>query len=687
MRIARLTAVGFRGIRDQIDLDFPSTFVVITGNNGSGKSTICDAIEYALTGKLAKPYMHVEKGEGLADYLWWRGSANAPDHRVQLTLVGRDGTRLMITRTPDTVAVEPSSAKLSEQLSDPTSAPAEPIEEICLTSILRDESITDFSIDMKETERFQFVQDAIGVSSLTAIVSKTDAIVKELNRRVEKLEGEYSLARSRVEPFFRQLSMAEAERARTENVADAERTLRRTIHRETGQLDSLIEAARLHLSTVRQRIAAFEEIERQEQALRTQRASIETPAYAEQVKNLDAQVRELEATLHRISSERAELDRGIAAIQNQEPTLAALAELHTQGQRLGLRDSRCPLCGSAIASEEFQKHLDLIHAMVTEQHSRLAALTERRAALAAAERQATTHLVEARRNLDIARHAAEAVAASYAQISGQLERLQANISPVQTVTLATLRTEVTRLRDETVGVEAALSALQGSLLSGRVDALQRDLDSAQTASSQVEQQLAVVSHALDKAKLLSDTVKRVSNEVAWERLESLDPLMGEFYGRLRPHAEWQDIHYRMRGDVRRFVSLTVGDERNPLNPRFMFSSGQRRALGLAFLLAVHMSREWCKLRTLILDDPVQHVDDYRALHLAEVLSAIRRADRQIVCTVEDSALAGLLTRRLRSTPDEDGALVTMAYGLHDGVHLESVQRIKAPRQVLVQKVS
>jgi ABC-type cobalamin/Fe3+-siderophores transport system ATPase subunit len=60
------------------------------------------------------------------------------------------------------------------------------------------------------------------------------------------------------------------------------------------------------------------------------------------------------------------------------------------------------------------------------------------------------------------------------------------------------------------------------------------------------------------------------------------------------------------------------------------------------------------LKTLVLDDPIQHIDDFRALHLIEVMAALRQDGRQIVCAVEDSALADLLCRRLVSTPNESG---------------------------------
>src|SRR4029077_3569780 len=112
-----------------------------------------------------------------------------------------------------------------------------------------------------------------------------------------------------------------------------------------------------------------------------------------------------------------------------------------------------------------------------------------------------------------------------------------------------------------------------------------------------------------------------------------------------------EIESDFGGKIRGSLNFTVGDGHNP---QFLFSSGQRRAAGLAFLLAVHLSRPWCNWRSLLMDDPVQHIDDYRALNLVEVLAAIRRTGRQVIVAVEDAALADLLCRRLRSTKGELG---------------------------------
>lgn len=108
--------------------------------------------------------------------------------------------------------------------------------------------------------------------------------------------------------------------------------------------------------------------------------------------------------------------------------------------------------------------------------------------------------------------------------------------------------------------------------------------------------------------------------------------------------------------MRRFLKLKVGDE---LNPQFLFSSGQRRSTGLAFLLSVNMALTWNRWRTIMLDDPVQHVDDFRTVHLAELLAVLVAEGRQVVCAVEDAALASLLCRRMPVKEAGDGRRIVL----------------------------
>jgi hypothetical protein len=56
-----------------------------------------------------------------------------------------------------------------------------------------------------------------------------------------------------------------------------------------------------------------------------------------------------------------------------------------------------------------------------------------------------------------------------------------------------------------------------------------------------------------------------------------------------------------------------GQVGNDLNPQFIFSSGQRRATGLAFLLSINLSLAW----------------SFRAIHLAEAIAQLCASGRRL----------------------------------------------------------
>lgn len=54
MKLDFVEIFGFRGFRDKVRVTFGSGFTVINGRNGVGKSTLFDAVKYALTGLIDK---------------------------------------------------------------------------------------------------------------------------------------------------------------------------------------------------------------------------------------------------------------------------------------------------------------------------------------------------------------------------------------------------------------------------------------------------------------------------------------------------------------------------------------------------------------------------------------------------------------------------------------------------------
>ena len=213
-------------------------------------------------------------------------------------------------------------------------------------------------------------------------------------------------------------------------------------------------------------------------------------------------------------------------------------------------------------------------------------------------------------------------------------------------TAATIRQQANQFRDIVERAQRDLRVLDTLRFNSELERAQTSDTETKARLSRAQDRLGRAQKAEALAQALHDAARRAAAETLDVRLDRVLPLLSELYQRLRPHPIWKDIEYSIRGDVRRFLKLQVGEE---LNPQFIFSSGQRRATGLAFLLSINISLAWSKWRSILLDDPVQHIDDFRAVHLAEVAAQMVSEGRQIVCAVEDAALADMLCRRLPIT--------------------------------------
>ena len=332
-----------------------------------------------------------------------------------------------------------------------------------------------------------------------------------------------------------------------------------------------------------------------------------------------------------------------------------LITLATLGHRIGLRDGHCPLCGSGQSHEEYERGIA--------EAERIARRLDEHAARSAEDEQAYRDM-EAR--LASATQAVEAAesATLTSQITVQTFDQERRLQGVADASGDQITTRAAHLRQSLDGARRDLRILETLSLSDDLERAQRVEIDAKNRLLRAQERFGRARKAEGTAQALHDATRRAAAETLERRLERVLPLMSELYRRLRPHPVWNDIEYSIRGDVKRFLKLQVGEE---LNPQFLFSSGQRRATGLAFLLSVNLSLAWSRWKTILLDDPVQHIDDFRTVHLAEVAAQLVSDGRQVICAVEDAALADLLCRRLpidgigrakRITlgPDREGAL-------------------------------
>jgi chromosome segregation protein len=639
MKLTFVHVCGFRGYRKPVRIEFADSFTIIDGRNGVGKSTVFDAVEFALTGTISK-YLDAKSGrESVADYLWWAGDGSELSERFVEVGFCDGEESVTIRRTPfDAKGIDPGA--FLSRLIDPEFAPKLGIEQLCRSTIIRDEHIARLSLDLKEGERFALLRDAIGAVDAEDWIGRGQALVAAAASRVKLLTAEAEQASQGLAQAVRQIDQARAALPATSLLSQAAARLQTSL-RSTASPDKLPDIARRRIAELTSQFDTLSKLAQRFAPIEGLRKSL--PELDERVENVSEQV----------NSARLKLDECIAAAAI-EPVSTALSEQARQlealvniGRNLGLLDGHCPLCESAIDHDQLHRGLVAalasarqLDAQAVEQAGKERARDAATSALAASEQ--TYRRLVAERN---------AAKVQIDDFEGQLA-----VFSLSGASLVDIERRLSALDAERQAIANDLRLIDTISLDRAIARATVDQDNAKERIARAETRLGRARLAETRAKALYDAARRSAAETLDQRLDRVLPLMSELYKRLRPHPVWSDIEYSVRGDVQRFLKLQVGGD---VNPQFVFSSGQRRATGLAFLLSVNLSITWSRWRSILLDDPVQHVDDFRTVHLAEVLAHLCGSGRQIICAVEDSALADLMCRRLPTSERAPGKRVTL----------------------------
>lgn len=626
MKIAEIAVSGFRGFRAETRISLAPGFNVVDGRNGVGKSTIFDAVEFALTGQLTKYGDSKAAGETVADYLWWKGDGPSPSSRfVEVTFVGATGP-LTVRRTP---IDDPDPAILTAvetAMIFADAAPPSPLKQLCASSIIRDELIAALSLDLSETDRYALLRQAIGAGDAETWTERGQAVSRAAKRRSEEAKAEVTAATTSVADAQRRIDEIRAALTPDDAIAAASLRLSDIMGGSPGLPDELS-------ANGREFVVGLERELREAQTLFDRWNDV--AAATAGLRHAEADLAERSAALDQARAERE-------ALPDEEGAASALADLvhdlhrlHQAGDGIELLEGGCPLCAAPHDHASLAIGKDRARQIMNRLDAAAAEAARRRQAIGAAD-------------------------AAIAARRGDLDRLDAEhvewrrLDEWKRRTLGALRAGATSTSEELASIlDARRGDLDGARHALRILATANQdaqLERAVAAFEDTRQRLQRAQDRAAKARrvevatgALHDASRRAAGETMDLRLQRVLPLMAELYGRLRPHPFWQDIEYSVRGDVRRFLSLQVGEG---LNPQFLFSSGQRRATGLAFLLSIHLSLAWSRWRTILLDDPVQHVDDFRTVNLAEVLAQLVTSGRQVIVAVEDAALADLLCRRM-----------------------------------------
>ncbi len=224
MKLAFVELAGFRGFKDQTRFAFPGGFVVLTGRNGVGKSTVLDAVDFALTGTLNKYAVREAKGGGLDEHLWWVGEGTPAAEYVRIGFVDEGGDEFVITRSRER-GLDVPSADIAHRLCMAGSPSNAFPETLLSTTLIRDETIAALSLDLPGQARFKAVRDAIGGLGGPNYANRTAALVVAANKSKTEQEKRIEELKAELGRTLSALTEARSAAERQPDVAEAGRIL------------------------------------------------------------------------------------------------------------------------------------------------------------------------------------------------------------------------------------------------------------------------------------------------------------------------------------------------------------------------------------------------------------------------------------------------------------------------------
>lgn len=676
MKLSFVEIAGFRGFRDKTRLDMPSGFAILSGRNGSGKSTVLDAIDFAVSGTINKFSVREARGGGLDEHIWWVGTGKAERYYVSVGFLGNNGDEFVVTRSRERGCnVQPE--EIAARLYIPGASSRASIETLMQTTLIRDELIASLSLDLPEQARFAAVRAAIGGMVGPDYSHRTAEILSAANVAKSRQEERIKAVQSDLSRSLEELTETRSVASRSPDVSEALQVLASLKISLPDEITARIETLTQRKAEMGRELLSIEGARSLAKELLPQLAYFGSPEGTKEAERVETALKQAREEKERADSQLAIATRLDAAEKESDSYVAHLAALIEHGSALGLQNGHCPLCHAHQTTEQFD-------AALASARERLSTRGEKLAAAAAT-------LIAAKSTAETAARRLIAFQNQYDNFIMRRQDVERKLSSVhETYTAANFNAtadnpeQAEKLlfaeREKLVLLDRALAILEGSNTVDKVKALEVRVNELRERSEQEAARLAGVERAIEAARQIDVSARTVANEILTEQFDTVMPLLKELYRRLRPHADWIEIESDFGGKVRGSLNFIVG---NGHNPQFLFSSGQRRAAGLAFLLAIHLSRPWCAWRSLLLDDPVQHIDDYRALNLVEVLTAVRRSGRQVLVAVEDPALADVLSRRLRSVNNEIGRIFELRSSKNGAAEVQQFQDIyPMPRLVL-----
>jgi DNA repair exonuclease SbcCD ATPase subunit len=653
---------NFRGFRKEQTIDLAASATIVSGSNGKGKTSFFDALQWLLLGSLSRLASLASRRSG--DYIV-NGFAG-PGARARVRAELHLGERIVaLTRAGDHKTAplhwaegqhSLTGGEAEEALCEALLGNADmSLKDTVLTSGVLEQDVVRAVLEDEPKNRYRHMAALLGLQEIAGFEDEARRHADDQGKLAKRIRDNHATTEQQLRSALSDFARLEQRLGTQPEIAQA----RSQLETELAKTATSFEISQLPMQAAdavslgqlgRRMRAAADRLLSEDARLCEQEKNLPT-ANAEQL--AAAQTSEAKSREERAEAELV-AEQAIKRRQEAERRASQIAELATLA--IPLLGKRCPVCEQPIEAAEIEAHLrELIEAGGDD----LPALVK----TAADAEQRVVILDENLRRLQAQREALQSALSLVQEVTAARERwrlecteLASSGLPLRLATqegLAAAQIEaLTQLRasaDQLAAISEQLASLLGT--SGLGEELERQRERVKTLRDTVgelSEQAAHASRQAEEAKTLSGAATRAIAAVTDDRFASLQPLVDDIFARLAPHPAFTAFGFEMGVSYRSGVADPfVKDPESGVtgDPLLVFSSSQANVAALTYFLAMSWAADTKALPFLLLDDPLQSMDDVNALGFSDLCRHIRRR-RQLVVSTHEERLASLLERKL-----------------------------------------
>lgn len=686
MRLRNLEIAGFRAFAETARLDLDADAIVLVGPNGCGKTSLLDSLLWIVCGSVprigdaaALVSMYSSSGGAYGTLELGDGSTSAVVRRAfdgQVSSVAFAAGEEKETRGAAAVAklceaLWPDALTTSDEAGALTAA-------VTRSVYLQQDLVRQFIDADTDSDRFEAVSELVGAGRIAEFQVQLDRARNGWTRAKNELDAEAKRVRSSLAALEAKLAELAQDPSSGEELAERWRRWWESasaLEVETPALaPSSPQAPQKLDAAIRQLTAIRRDRDRHLAEARQLDAELRE-AEQEALPDLESLSEILATATKAVEDARAELTLAEAAAAEERRVQVSLREARAELQslaELALRhlDERCPVCDQhydqAATRERLERLLGDPSSGTPQGEETASPVAEAAERLRSAE-QALAAAAQAFRSAEAVVRAAEV------RLQDLTSRLAAFgfTGALDSGALDAVGTQIHRLVNE-VELSSQLNSAGEALAvevarageSAKRDELQREVESTRARATVLEDDVARREEAGALAVRLLERLREATSEVVKSELQRIDPLLQQIFSTIDPHPAFRAVRLLSGFSGRRGrVNAQLEDRlygQVTDTPKEVLSSSQLNGLAVSVFLALNLGVRTLPLQTVILDDPLQSLDDVNLLGLVDLLRRIRE-HRQLIVSTHDPRFGDLLARKLR--PVEEGQR-TLLYRFH-----------------------